>query len=107
MSGRCGSFFFPCVGSWVVRFVGHIDNKARSGPFRAERRCHLDQESFGGDYRGIYTVAGDAVAFTFADSNLAGPWLATGALRDGTLTVRYNVIMPLADFEDAIYQRTE
>jgi hypothetical protein len=34
-----------------------------------------------------------------------GPWGAIGTLQDGTLTVRYNLVMELSDFEDAAYVR--
>jgi hypothetical protein len=35
----------------------------------------------------------------------AGPWGAAGTLGGNSLTVRYNLIMQMTDFEDAIYVR--
>ena len=35
----------------------------------------------------------------------AGPWGATGTLRGDTLTVGYNTVMSMSDFEDAVYLR--
>ena len=34
----------------------------------------------------------------------AGPWGATASLDGDTLTVRYNTVMMLTDFEDAVYR---
>jgi hypothetical protein len=43
------------------------------------------------------------VAFGWEGWSPAGPWGATGALTGNTLTIRYNDIMYLTDFEDAVY----
>ena len=59
-----------------------------------------------GDYRGGYTEANGVIAFEWEDSSVAGPWGATGTIRGDTLTVQYNLIMQLSDFEDAVYART-
>jgi len=57
----------------------------------------------GGGYRGGYTETNGAITFEWEGWSVAGPWGATGTLKDGSLTVRYNGIMQLTDFEDAVY----
>lgn len=59
--------------------------------------------TIGVDYRGTYTQVDGVVTFTWEGWSTAGPWGATGMLADGTLSVRYNIIMQLSDFEDAVY----
>ena len=56
-----------------------------------------------GGYRGGYREANGLVAFAWEGWNPAGVWSATGALTGNTLTIRYNDIMYLTDFEDAVY----
>jgi hypothetical protein len=56
-----------------------------------------------GDYRGTYTEADGVIRFEWEGWSVAGPWGATGTVKDDLLTVRYNVIMQLDDFEDAVY----
>ena len=59
-----------------------------------------------GGYGGTYQVATDGgVTFRFHGWNRAGSWDAVGALTGTTLTVRYNLIMGLAGFEDGVYVR--
>ena len=58
-----------------------------------------------GEYRGRYTEANGVITFEWDGWSLAGPWGATGSLIDDSLSVRYNVIMQLTDFEDAVYLR--
>ena len=58
-----------------------------------------------GEYLGRYTEANGVVTFDWDGWSLAGPWGATGSLTDDSLTIRYNVIMQLTDFEDAVYVR--
>ena len=73
---------------------------------RALRQCAfvLQFPSIGqGGYRGGYREANGVVAFAWEDWSPAGVWSATGALTSNTLTIRYNDIMYLTDFEDAVY----
>lgn len=56
-----------------------------------------------GEYHGAYTVANDIVTFEWEGWSLAGPWGATGTLDGDTLTVQYNTVMDLSDFENAAY----
>ena len=58
------------------------------------------------EYRGRYTVAGGHITFDWDGWSTAGPWGATGVSNGNSLTVKYNVIMMLSDFEDGVYVRT-
>lgn len=58
------------------------------------------------EYRGAYKEANTLITFEWEGWSLAGPWGATGALADDSLTVGYNLIMQLSDFEDGVYIRT-
>ena len=60
-----------------------------------------------GDYRGTYTEAGGTIVFQWEGGSAAGPWGATGTLVGDKLTVNYNLIMELTDFEDAVYALTK
>jgi hypothetical protein len=60
----------------------------------------------GDGYRGGYTEADGTITFDWEGWSVAGPWAATGTLKDGTLTVRYNDIMQWTDFDDAVYRLT-
>ena len=63
----------------------------------------LQYVSLGGEYRGGYTESNGVITFQWEGWSVAGPWGATGTLKDGSLTVQYNLIMQLSDFEDAVY----
>ena len=76
---RKSSFVLYDNGAFVLRF---------SGP---------------GEYRGGYTVADGVITFEWEGWSAAGPWGATGTIRGDSLTVEYNFIMQLTDFEDAVY----
>lgn len=56
-------------------------------------------------YRGTYEVVNGAVTFRWEGWSVAGPWAAEGTLTDQSLTVRYNLIMELSDFESGVYRR--
>jgi hypothetical protein len=56
-----------------------------------------------GDYRGGYTETDGAITFDWEGWSIAGQWGATGTLKNGVLTVQYNFIMQMSDFEDAAY----
>jgi hypothetical protein len=56
-----------------------------------------------GQYRGGYTESNGVITFQWEGWSSAGPWSATGTLRDGSMSVQYNLIMGLSDFEDAMY----
>jgi hypothetical protein len=54
-------------------------------------------------YRGTYIQDGATITFGWEAGSTAGPWGAEGSLSNGQLTVRYNLVMLLSDFEDAVY----
>jgi hypothetical protein len=56
-----------------------------------------------GGYLGGYKEADGVITFGWEGSGVIGPWGATGTLRDGLLSVHYNAVMQLTDFEDAAY----
>jgi hypothetical protein len=56
-------------------------------------------------YRGGYTDSNGTVTFRWEGWSIAGPWGATGTLVGDSLTIRYNEVMQLTDFEDAVYVR--
>ena len=64
----------------------------------------LEYVSLGLEYRGTYTDSNGVVTFQWEGWSVAGPWGATGRLKDDSLTVQFNDIMQLSDFEDAIYR---
>jgi hypothetical protein len=59
-----------------------------------------------GGYRGGYAEANGTVTFEWEGWSTAGPWSATGTLIGESLTVKYNLIMQMTDFEDAEYVRS-
>ena len=59
-----------------------------------------------GEYRGTYSDANGVVTFNWEGWSSAGPWGATGVLNGEVLSVTYNLIMMLTDFEDAVYLQT-
>ena len=56
-----------------------------------------------GDYRGGYAESNGIITFDWEGWSVAGAWGASGTLESASLTVRFNVIMQLTDFEDAVY----
>jgi hypothetical protein len=66
----------------------------------------LQYESLGIEYRGGYTESNGGLTFQWEGWSIAGAWGATGTLKDGSLSVQYNLIMQLSDFEDAAYALT-
>jgi hypothetical protein len=57
-------------------------------------------------YLGTYTEAAGSILFSWEGWSTAGPWGATGAVTEETLAVKFNLVMQLSDFEDAVYVRT-
>lgn len=58
------------------------------------------------EYRGTYAEADTDIRFNWEGWSVAGPWGATASVAGDSLTVRYNLIMQLSDFEDGVYIRT-
>jgi hypothetical protein len=48
-------------------------------------------------------VANGVITFEWEGWSVAGPWGATATISDDSLSVEYNLIMQLTDFEDAVY----
>ena len=57
------------------------------------------------EYRGMYTESNGHLDFQWEGSSLAGPWGATAVITEESLTVSYNVIMQMTDFEDGVFLR--
>jgi predicted small lipoprotein YifL len=55
------------------------------------------------EYPGEYRREDSAMSFYFDGYNTAGAWVATGTLDGQTLTVAYNLVMMMSDFEDGVY----
>jgi hypothetical protein len=53
-------------------------------------------------YAGTYQQDGDRISFRFSGDS---GWDAEGTLNGDSLTVRYNIMMEMSDFENAIYKR--
>ena len=87
---------FPRVASYTLasRFVLYDDG-----------RFALQYENPIGEYLGTYSTSNDVVTFTWEGWSVAGPWGAQATLSRDVLSVRYNLIMQLTDFEDADYVR--
>jgi hypothetical protein len=64
----------------------------------------LQYPSIGGEYVGTYRKENGRITFRFSSD---GRWDATGTLNGDSLEVRYNVIMELSDFENAVYRRSQ
>jgi hypothetical protein len=63
----------------------------------------LQYDSLGGGYRGGYDETTGVIVFRWEGWSSAGPWGATGTLTGDLLTVQYNLVMQMTDFEDAVY----
>ena len=66
----------------------------------ARSRCSFQVSA---SYRGTYKETDGAITFNWEGWSVAGPWGATGTLANDRLVVRYNLIMQLSDFEDAVH----
>jgi hypothetical protein len=67
----------------------------------------LKYVSLGLEYRGGYTESNGVITFEWEGCSGAGPWGASGTLKDGSLTVRFNAVMQMTDFEDGVYALKE
>ncbi len=96
-----------------ARVYTFVDAPANVADYtRASRFVLYEDGSFAlqygrGEYRGTYTEANALIVFQWEGGSAAGPWGATGSLSGDRLSVRYNIIMLLTDFEDAVYARTD
>jgi hypothetical protein len=83
-----------------ARYVLYSD-----GRFELQYPSHQPSGSQIFVYRGRYSRAWATLTFDFDASSVAGPWQATGILVGRRLTIQYNPIMSLSDFEDGVYVR--
>ncbi len=85
---------YPRVAAYTLtsRFVLYDD-----GRFALQYQLPI------GEYRGTYTTSDGVVTFNWEGWSAAGPWGAQATLSGNVLSVRYNLIMQLTDFEDADY----
>ena len=57
--------------------------------------------SLGIEYAGTYRQEGNRIDFIFGSD---GRWDAVGTIDGDALEVRYNIIMEMSDFENAVYR---
>jgi hypothetical protein len=102
------SFPAPSGPSRAFAF-DHESSYRVSGYTRESRFVLFDNGAFvlqytgRGEYRGAYKEATDGLTFEWEGVSSAGPWGATGTLAGSLLTIRYNQVMELSDFENAVY----
>jgi hypothetical protein len=84
-------------GALQSRYVLY-DDRAFTLQYASARFGHFE-------YRGTYTESSGEVVFQWEGSSTAGPWGATGVLTEVSLTVSYNLIMQMTDFEDGVFLR--
>ena len=99
----------PPAGTYVFMDTGgNVASWTRRSRFVLgdDGRFALQYEGIG-EYRGTYKHSGATDTFTFEWEgwSTAGPWGATGTVRDDVLTVSFNIVMQLSDFENASYKR--
>ena len=109
---------FPAVSrpARIYQFASGLSNPVREWTSSSRYVLYDDggfalqflrsQGSF--EYRGTYTEANAVLTFHWElNQNVPAPWRpASGTLTDESLTVRYDVIMNMDDFEDAVYTLT-
>ena len=98
LSGPSRTFVFDHEVAYAVR-----DYTKRSRIVLYDNGAFVLRYEGIGDYRGGYTVANGVITFEWEGWSAAGPWGATGTIRGDSLTVEYNLIMQMTDFEDAVY----
>jgi hypothetical protein len=98
LSGPSRTFVFEHELSYRVR-----DHTRRSRFVLYDNGAFVLQYVGGGDYRGGYSDANGIITFEWEGWSDAGPWGARGTLKGDSLTVEYNLIMQLSEFEDAVY----
>ena len=101
---------FPSPSGPSRSFVFDAESSSRVSDYTQQSRFVLyDNGAFvvqyagRGEYRGAYTEAGGSLTFEWEGVSASGPWGATGTLAGSALTIRYNQIMELSDFENGVY----
>ena len=101
----------PSTGSSrTFSFIRYLDTSVPDHT-RSSYFVLRDDETFvlqyvgglGYQYRGRYVNRDGAITFDWDGSSVAGPWGAVGTLDGDLLTVRYNSLMQMTDFVDAVY----
>jgi hypothetical protein len=95
-AGQCSS------PDWTI---AHVYLRPRTGYDNGAFVLQFTSSGEGG-YRGMYKGTHGVVAFEWENSKPAAEWSATGTFQGDSLTVEYNRIMLLTDFEDAVYVLT-
>ena len=85
-------------GALQSRYVLY-DDRAFALQYTSARFGHFE-------YRGTYAESNGEVVFHWEGSGSAGSWGATGVLTEASLTVSYNFIRQISDFEDGVFLRT-
>ena len=99
----------PIGAGHTYRFAGALEYRVRGYTETSRFVLYdngvfaLEYPSIGGAYRGSYRIDSNVVHFAFDGWSVAGSWDATGSLANGSMRVRYNIIMSMSDFEDAVY----
>ena len=108
---------FPPVSKPARVYVTAIEGTSAAyhgGALNARYALHDDRSfalqyaspRFGNfEYRGTYSEANGEVVFHWEGWSAAGPWGATATITEELLTVSYNFIMQMTDFEDAVFAR--
>jgi hypothetical protein len=81
-----------------------VQESTRLSAFRLYDNGAFSLDYPAGSYGGTYSDTNGSLVFTWDAGSAAGSWGATGSISGDLLTVRYNTIMSLSDFEDATYR---
>ena len=100
LSGPSRTFVFDRALSYSVQ-----ENTTKSGFVLYDNGAFVLQFNGISRYRGKYVQKNGDITFEWEGWSTAGPWGATGSLSEDFLSVQYNVVMQLTDFEDAVYRR--
>jgi hypothetical protein len=107
---------FPAVSkpARIYLFASELSYPVRDGT-RGSRYVLYDDGTFAlqylrsqgaFEYRGTYANTNGLITFQWEGWSRAGPWGATGSLNNDALTVQYNFIMEMTDFENGVYLQT-
>ena len=106
-----GGFPAPSGNQRTYGFDSPVAAQVLTSYTRSSRFVLYDNGAFvlqyygiGASYRGRFAQTDSALTFHWEGWSSAGLWGASGWLDGDTLTVRYNTVMMLTDFEDAVYR---
>ena len=98
-SGPLRTFAFAAQTSYPV------SHYTQTSHFRLYDNGAFALDYSSGSYVGKYTETNGSLVFEWEAGSSGGVWGATGTISGDTLTVRYNTVMQMSDFEDASYLR--